>query len=112
PVTNFAPPAFDVTQRHAIGWHFPDLCLKGAGGQLVHHLPNNAQRLEEFFAAHDHAALHVPFGKNRHGELHLVVEVVREVATQVVVETGCPAGDAHDAEVARDFGLEHAGGFG
>ena len=69
------------------------------------------KRLADFVDAHLHPVLHVAFGEDRHGELHLIVGGVRKIAAQIVIEAGGAAGDAHDAEVARDFGLEHARRF-
>ena len=99
PVENLAAPAFDVAERHAVGRHFADFGRDGAGGHLRQHLPDDGEGLEDFLAAHDHAPLHVALGEDGHGELHLVVEVVREIAAQIVVEAGRAAGDADDAEV-------------
>jgi hypothetical protein len=82
-----------------------------AARKLVDYLSNDGERLEQFFAAHHHAALHVTLGEDRHGELHLIVEGVREIAPQVVIKAGGAPRNADDAKIARDLRLEHARGF-
>src|SRR5437867_3954296 len=111
PVKNLATPAFDIAEGDAIGGQWADLGSQGAGRQPVEHLLEDGERLVNLFASHDEAALHVAFAEDGHDELDLVVIGVREIAAQVVVEAGSAAGDAHHAEVSRDFGLEYAGGF-
>ena len=105
---DFAAPAFDVTKRDAIRRNLADIRRNNSGGQFFQNLPDDAERLKKFFATHDHSMLHVAFGENRHGELHLIVKVIRKIAAQVVVETRRAPGDANDAQVVRDLGFKHA----
>src|SRR5439155_25919875 len=112
PVEDFAAPAFVVTDRDTVRRHFPNLRAQRAARQLGQHLPDDAKGLEKFFATDDHAPLHVAFGEDRHGELNLIVESVRKIATQIMVEAGGAARNANNAQVARDVGLEHPRGFG
>ena len=53
--------------------------------------------------------LHVAGLINRNADVYLIVGGVRKIAAQIMVETRGASGDADDAEVARDCGLEHAG---
>src|ERR1043166_4619995 len=108
---DFAAPAFGVSECNTISGDFADVLTNRSARQFRQNLTNNAARLENFFTPHDHAPLHIALAEYRHAKLNLVVEIVREIAPQVAVDSRCARGDANDSEIARHLRAQHPSCF-
>ncbi len=80
-------------------------------GRLATNCSNDGKGLQHFVDAHLHAAQHVAFLVDRHGKLDPVIGGVREIATEVMVETGGASGNSDDTEILGGLRFEDAGGF-